>query len=98
MARYKVYRNPHNGHTEKVKDGFNWVVLFFGPLWHLFNGLVAQGIGWLLIAFIAGLPTLGIGSIIVWIIAGFKANKQKEKKYLENGWHYIGYKGEENTI
>lgn len=28
MARYKVYRNPHNGHTEKVKDGFNWVVLF----------------------------------------------------------------------
>jgi hypothetical protein len=98
MARYKVYRNPHNGHTEKVKDGFNWVVLFFGPLWHLFNGLVAQGIGWLLIAFIAGLPTLGIGSIIVWIIAGFKANKQKEKKYLENGWHYIGYEGEENTI
>ena len=84
--------------TRKRSGRIQSVVLFFGPLWHLFNGLVAQGIGWLLIAFIAGLPTLGIGSIIVWIIAGFKANKQKEKKYLENGWHYIGYKGEENTI
>jgi len=96
LAKYKVYKNPHNGHTERVKDGFNWVVFFFGPLWYLFNGLVAQGIGWLVIALIIGVPTLGLGSIVVWIIAGCKANTEKEKRYLENGWQYVGYEGEEN--
>ena len=32
------------------------------------------------------LPTLGIGSVIVWIIAGVKANKDKENQYLEKGY------------
>jgi hypothetical protein len=33
---------------------------------------------------------------VVWIIAGCKANTEKEKRYLENGWQYVGYEGEEN--
>ena len=96
MAKYKVYKNPANDHVERVKDGFNWLVLFFGPIWYLFNGFIGQGIAWLLIALVAGALTLGIGGIIVWIIAGVKANKSKEKAFLNEGWIYVGYEDEIN--
>lgn len=91
MARFKVYENPANGYQEKVKDGFNWWVLIFGPLWYLFNGMALQGLAWVLVAFVAGFFTLGIGGLVVWIIAGAKANTEKEKKYLRDGWKFIGY-------
>jgi len=90
MANFKVYENPTNGHSVKVKDGFNWIVLFFGPIWYLFNNMIAKGIGWLLVALLVGVPTAGIGAIIVWIIAGVKANKDKENLYLEKGYMYKG--------
>ena len=48
--------------------------------------MAGKGIGWLIVAILIGLPTLGIGSVIVWIIAGVKANKDKENQYLEKGY------------
>ncbi|MGE5626656.1 MAG: DUF2628 domain-containing protein [Solirubrobacterales bacterium] len=93
MAKYKVYKNPANGYTEKVKDGFNWVVLLFGPIWYLFNSMVGKGVAWLLVAILAGSFTFGIGGIIVWIIAGAKANGDKEKSFLSQGWIFERYEG-----
>ena len=60
----------------------------------MFNGFVGQGIAWLLVAILAGTFTFGIGGIIVWIVAGVKANKAKEKAFLSKGWEYIGYEDE----
>ena len=91
MAKYKVFENPSNGHREKVKDGFNWVVLFFGPIWYLFNGMAAQGLGWLLVAVIAGSFTMGLGAVVVWIVAGVKANAGLAGKYLRDGWKHVGW-------
>ena len=91
MARYKVYENPSNGYREKVKDGFNWPVLFLGPIWYFFNSMFGIGIAWFLVALFFGAFTFGIGAIIVWIIAGFRANGEKEKKFLQQGWKFIGY-------
>lgn len=91
MAKFKIYENPANGHREKVKDGFNWPVLFLGPIWYFFNGMVGQGLAWFLVACLVGAFTLGFGAVIVWIIAGFKANGDKEKRFLQQGWKYIGY-------
>jgi hypothetical protein len=34
VAKWKIYQNPVNGYTEKVKEGFNWVVFLFGPKNH----------------------------------------------------------------
>ncbi|WP_053104299.1 DUF2628 domain-containing protein [Neomoorella thermoacetica] len=96
MGRIKIYENPTNNYREKVKEGFNWWVFFFGPLWYLFNGLVGRGIAWLIVAILAGTVTFGIGTIIVWIVAGAKANADKEKKFLEQGWKFIGYEDEIN--
>ncbi|AOQ24764.1 hypothetical protein MTAT_04370 [Moorella thermoacetica] len=98
MGKIKVYENPRNNYREKVKEGFNWWVLLFGPLWYLFNGMAGKGIGWLLVAILAGAFTLGIGAIVVWIVAGAKANADKEKKYLEQGWKFVGYEDEINSI
>ncbi|MDN5362686.1 MAG: hypothetical protein PWP70_1733 [Moorella sp. (in: firmicutes)] len=97
MGRVKIYENPVNNYREKVKEGFNWWVLLFGPLWYLFNGMVGQGIGWFMVAVFAGYFTLGIGTVIVWIIAGAKANADKEKKYLQKGWKFVGYEDEINS-
>ena len=94
MAKRKVYENPVNGHRETVKDGFNWPVLFLGPLWYFFNGFAGRGFAWLIVAAIAGAFTMGIGGIVVWIIAGAKANSDKETKFLHMGYKYIGYEKE----
>lgn len=94
MAKFKVYENTTNGHREKVKEGFNWLVFLFGPIWYLFNGMIGKGLAWLLVAALAGAFTLGIGALVVWIIAGAKANSEKEKKFLEQGWRLLGYEDE----
>jgi len=91
MARYKVFENPANNYREKVKEGFNWVVLLFGPFWYLFNGMVGKGLAWTFVAVLAAAFTVGIGGLVVWVIAGFIANGEKEKKYLQQGWRFIGY-------
>lgn len=91
MARYGVYENPLNGYREKVKEGFNWLVLLFGPLWFFFNGMVGSGLGWLLVALLAGSFTFGFGGIVVWIIAGARAGSAMGSRYLRQGWKPVGY-------
>jgi len=49
-----------------------------GPLWYFFNGFVGRGFEWLILA----------------AIAGAKANADKEKKFLNMGYKYIGYEKE----
>lgn len=90
MAGWKVYENPKNGRRTRVKDGYNWVVFGFGPIWYLFNGLIGTALAWLAAALFVGLFTFGYGGIIVWIISGFWANKTKERQLLKKGWQYIG--------
>lgn len=92
MAKYKVFENPNNGHQVEIKDGFNWVILFFGPIWYLLNGMIGKGLGLLLLAIVLAPLTFGIGSIIVWIVAGKKGNKEKENLYLEKNYIYKGYR------
>ncbi len=84
--RFIIYRNPGNGKHIRVKRGFNWLVFFFGPLWFLFNGMILACLAWLSIALAAGLFTAGYGGVLVWIIASFFANGQRERKLIKQGW------------
>lgn len=84
-----TYENPSNGKRVRVKRGFNWLVMGFGPLWFLFNGMIFTGLIWLSIALAAGLFTAGIGGILVWLIASFFANGQKERKLIKRGWQSV---------
>jgi hypothetical protein len=49
MAKYRVFGNTANGYKERLRDGFNWPAFLLGPLWYLFNGMVAEGTGWLIL-------------------------------------------------
>ncbi len=98
MPRYSVYENTQNGHQEKVKDGFNWGAFFFGPLWYLFNNMVARGLGYLLIAIAVGAFTFGLGGVVVWIIAGVTANKDLTNRYLQAGWRLVGHEDKDGFI
>jgi hypothetical protein len=91
MAKYRVFENTANGYRERVKDGFNWPAFFFGPLWYLFNGMVAKGAGWLILAITVGSFTFGLGGIVVWIVAGAMTNGDLARKYLQGGWRFVGY-------
>ncbi|HBQ26800.1 MAG TPA: HrgC protein [Syntrophomonas sp.] len=84
--RFITYENPRNGKHIRVKRGFNWLVFFFGPLWFLFNGMILACLAWLSIALAAGLFTGGYGGVLVWIIASFFANGQRERKLIKQGW------------
>lgn len=84
--QFVTYDNPRNGKRVRVKRGFNWLVFCFGPLWFLFNGMILAGLLWLSIALAAGLFTGGYGGIIIWLIASFLANGQKERKLVKRGW------------
>jgi hypothetical protein len=56
--------------------------------------MIAKGLFWLLVAIIVGSFTFSTGALIVWIICACRANKEKEEKYLENGWKFAGYESE----
>ncbi|MDD2586358.1 MAG: DUF2628 domain-containing protein [Syntrophomonadaceae bacterium] len=71
-----IYENPKSGERIRVKRGFNWLVLGFGPLWFLFKDMVLTGLIWLSVALVVGLFTAGIGGILVWLIASLFANGQ----------------------
>jgi hypothetical protein len=90
MKKYKLYENPTNGYTEKIKEGYNWPVMLAGPCWYLYNGMIGKGLMWLLLAIVIGAFTAFIGAIVVWIIAGAKANKEKEQELLKKGWIFKG--------
>lgn len=83
---FVTYENPENGKHAKVKRGFNWLVFFFGPLWFLFNGMILTGLLWFAIALTTSIFTCGYGGIIIWLIASFMANGQRERELVERGW------------
>ena len=83
---FVTYENPENGKHAKVKRGFNWLVFCFGPIWFLFNGMIFTGLAWLSIALVIGLFTGGYGGVLVWVIASFLANGQRERKLINRGW------------
>lgn len=84
--QFVTYENPRNGKRTRVKRGFNWLVMGFGPLWFLFNGMILSCLLWLSFALTVGLFTGGYGGILVWLIASFFANGQKERKLIKQGW------------
>lgn len=83
---YKVFKHPQTGHIVRVKQGFNWWVFFFGPIWYFFNDMIGHGLGWLIAAIIAACALNILGSIVVWIIAGFTAYNTKYNQLLEKGY------------
>lgn len=88
MAR--MFRNPLNGHTEKV-FGDSWVgVLFFGPVYLLVKGLWTHVLIWLIAAVLAaalgGLAGFVVAAIILNLGYTVGIHRILTSYYLRNGW------------
>ncbi len=89
LNHYTIFEDPATGKRRTIRKGFNTSVLILGPFWFFFNGLILRGLWWTLLSVIAGILTLGIGLTLVWIIAGAKAYKDVENKYIKQGWTIV---------
>jgi hypothetical protein len=82
-----VFKNHVTGEKRRIKQGFSWQALAFGPLYYFYVGLVRQGYLWLGVTLVL-FPVFPI----VWLILGFRANADLEKLYVSQGWDFVGYK------
>jgi VIT1/CCC1 family predicted Fe2+/Mn2+ transporter len=82
----KVFENPSNSYQETLQEGFSMFAFLFGGFWYMYHGMFGKGILYLVVTLIAGLLTLGVGAIAIWVWIGFVANKDLERKYLRDGW------------
>lgn len=83
-----VFINGYGG-SKKVKLGFSWTMFFFGFLVPLFRG----DYKWFLILFILdvvfGVPSSGIGSLIINIVFSFNYNKYYIQELYNKGYFPI---------
>lgn len=82
----KVILKHESGVTKEVKKGFSWTFLFFGLFVPLIRGDLKWAAIMLLLQILAGVFTLGIGSVIVSFIFAFVYNKIYIKGLLEKGY------------
>ncbi|HLR35876.1 MAG TPA: hypothetical protein VK071_11200 [Tissierellales bacterium] len=75
-----------SGMVKEVKIGFSWTTFFFGLFVPLIRGDLKWALIMLGIAFLAGVPTMGIGSIVSNIIFAFIYNKLYIRELLEKGY------------
>ena len=97
MAKYIIYEQEGTKKRKKVKEGFRWLCLLFGPLWFFGHGMVGKGLLWSIVAVVLAPFTLGIGSLVIWIITGFIASGSVQKELANSGWKCLGYEDALNT-
>ncbi len=79
------FRNPENGKTVQVYDGFSWPCLCLWFFWYAFKGMW----GWTIVSFL----TSGIG----WLLLPFFANKQYRNHLLKEGYLPTSVIGNDET-
>ena len=94
MARYILFEQEGTKKRKRVKDGFRWMCLLFGPFWFFSHGMVAKGLLWLIAAIAGAILLVGIGGVVVWIIAGFMASSAEQDTLKKSGWKCLGFEDE----
>ena len=81
-----VFKHPAYGSVKHAPVGFSWTTLFFG----CFPALLRSDFKWFGIQFgiavVAGAFTLGVGTIVAWIIFGFIYNKIYIQELIKAGY------------
>ena len=72
-----TFRNPTNGHTERVGPAWLWALLF-GVFYFAWRGLWTHAI----IGFALAFLTLGVS----WVVYAILAPGIVRKSYLQRGW------------
>lgn len=88
-----IFKHPVLGEMKKAPVGFSWTTFFFGFFPALFRGDWKWSIIILLITLIAGGFTMGIGSVVCWIVFAAIYNKMYIKDLLMKGYVITGVQG-----
>jgi len=91
MARFILYEHEGTEKRKRVKEGFRWLCFAFGPFWFFAHGMIGKGLLWFIAALILAPFTFGIGTVVLWIIAGFVASSAEQKELASSGWKCLGY-------
>ena len=82
-----VMINPATGMKEQVTGGHAglWILLF-GIFYLFYKGMWMESVLWVVIAFIAGIVTMGIGTIVLQVVLAFIIGNLIRNHYRKNGW------------
>ena len=67
-------------------DGFSWGAFLLGPIWYAMYGMWGKFFLYLLLSILISSCTFGIGIFIVWVIMGFRFNKEYFELLLIKGY------------
>lgn len=77
------------GVQRKIKKGFSWTTLFFGPLVPLFRGDILGLIVALTLEIIVGVMTAGLGAIAIWLVMPIFYNSWHISRLQKKGWKIV---------
>lgn len=84
LERYYQEEFTKMRNDSNYKGKFNWAAFFFGGLWVLFKGMLLPALILLVLGCGVSFFTLGIGTLILWIIIGFRGNYLYYNYYTKN--------------
>lgn len=90
MATRIALQHKENGIVKEGYYGFSWTTLFFGFFPALFRGDFITFIGGIVIAFMIGVFTFGVGTLFVSFVWAFMYNKYYTRKLIERGYVLAG--------
>jgi len=71
---------------EVETDGFSWGAFLLGVIWYAIYGVWGKFWLYLLLSILIASFTLGIGFIPLWLVMGFRFNKEHFEHLLSKGW------------
>ena len=86
MAQQVTLRHSTSGLMKTGYVGFSWTTFLFGGFVPLVRGDFKWFIIIVLLTLIIGVPTLGVGGLVVGLIFGFVYNKKHLESMLEKGF------------
>ena len=71
---------------EVDSDGFSWGAFLLGVIWYACHGLWGKFWLYLLLTILVMSFTAGIGLLPLWLVMGFRFNKEHFESLLEKGY------------
>jgi hypothetical protein len=89
MATELTLTHP-NGLRRTAYVGFSWTSLFFGAIPAMFRGDWLAFCIYLLLCIVVGAFTMGVGTLLLWIIWPFFYNRWHARRLIEKGYQITG--------
>ena len=71
---------------EVETDGWSWGAFLLGVIWYAIYGVWGKFWLYLLLSIVISCCTMGMGIILMWLIMGFRFNKEHFEHLLSKGY------------